>query len=418
MFCPAPASATPTNLPSPALAGEVAATKWRPEGANRRSGYAAACPRLAAHLFAPLTATLLLGLCAAESTLAQAPQGVAITITEKGCEPNALTIPAGKTTFRIRNQSRRALEWEILDGVMVVEERENIIPGFVQSLSATLKPGQYQMTCGLLNNPKGVLTVQATTAASSAPSLIDLIGPLAEYKLYVTKEIENLVDATRRFTAAVKNGRLAEAQDLYAPTRQHYERIEPIGELFNDLDKNIDARADDFEQREKDPTFIGFHRIEKALFADKSTDGMEAIADRLMADTLELQQRVAALALPPNKVVGGAATLIEEVAATKISGEEDRYSGTDLWDFHANVEGAKKIFDLLRTLIAKQNAELAGRIEANFAKTDLLLGRYRGSDGRFQTYDKLTTSDHNALKGTITALAEDLALLRGTLGLD
>ena len=82
-------------------------------------------------------------------------QPVLVTITDKGCEPNSLTVAAGKTTFRIKNQSRRALEWEILDGVMVVEERENIIPGFVQSLTATLAPGQYQMTCGLLNNPEG-----------------------------------------------------------------------------------------------------------------------------------------------------------------------------------------------------------------------------------------------------------------------
>jgi iron uptake system component EfeO len=370
---------------------------------------------------APVAGAALAGiaLCCPDIGLAQAPsQPVLITITDKGCEPNALTVPAGKTTFRIKNQSRRALEWEILDGVMVVEERENIIPGFVQALTATLGPGQYQMTCGLLNNPKGVLTVQATTEASAAPSLLDLVGPLAEYKVYATKEVDNLVEQTRRFTDAVKAGRLAEAQGLYAPTRQHYERIEPVAELFNDIDKSVDARADDFEGKEKDPGFIGFHRIEKALFADKSTAGMEPIADRLMADTLELQKRLATLTIPPNKMVGGAADLIEEVAATKISGEEDRYSGTDLWDFQANVDGAQKIFDLLRPLIARRNAELASRVAANFAKVDALLARYRQGDGGFQNYESLSTPDHNALKGAITALAEDLALLRGTLGLD
>lgn len=360
-----------------------------------------------------------IALCAPDIGLAQAPsQPVLITITDKGCEPNVLTVPAGKTTFRIRNQSWRALEWEILDGVMVVEERENIVPGFVQALTATLGPGQYQMTCGLLNNPKGVLTVAATTTESAPPSLLDLVGPLAEYKVYATKEVDNLVEQTRRFTDAVKAGRLAEAQELYAPARQHYERIEPVAELFNDLDKSIDARADDFEGKEKDPAFIGFHRIEKALFADKSTAGMEPVADRLMADTLELQKRLATLTIPPNKMVGGAADLIEEVAATKISGEEDRYSGTDLWDFQANVDGAQKIFDLLRPLVARRNAELASRVAANFAKVDALLARYRQGDGKFQNYESLSSPDHNALKGAITALAEDLALLRGTLGLD
>jgi iron uptake system component EfeO len=349
-----------------------------------------------------------------------ASQPVAITITGKGCEPNAVTLPAGKTTFKIKNESQRAVEWEILDGVMVVEERENIIPGFVQTLTATLKAGQYQMTCGLLSNPKGTLTVTAadTTAASAEPSATDLAGPLAEYKVYVTKEVGDLVTKTKSFTDAVKAGKLQEAQGLYAPTRQHYERIEPVAELFSDLDKSLDVRADDFENKENDPAFGGFHRIEKALFADKNTAGMESRADRLMHDVLDLQSRIGELVIPPNKMVGGAASLIEEVAATKISGEEDRYSGTDLWDFQANVDGAQKIFNLLRPLIAPRNPKLDARVQANFAKVDVLLGRYRDKDGQFQNYDKLSSADRNALKGAITALAEDLAQLRGTLALD
>jgi iron uptake system component EfeO len=349
-----------------------------------------------------------------------ASQPVTITITDKGCEPNALSVPAGKTTFKIRNQSKRAVEWEILDGVMVVEERENIVPGFVQSLTADLKAGQYQMTCGLLTNPKGVLAVAAAATSTSAgkPSVLDLVGPLAEYKVYVAKEVGDLVAQTRRFADAVKAGKLDEARNLYAPTRQHYERIEPVAELFSDLDKSMDARADDFELKENDPAFVGFHRIEKALFADNSTAGMQPLADRLVQDTQDLYKRLDGLIIPPAKMVGGASDLIEEVASTKISGEEDRYSGTDLSDFQANVDGAQKIFNLLRPLIAKRASELEARIRTNFAKVDAVLGRYREQQGQFQDYDKLSASDRNALKGAITALAEDLSQLRGTLGLD
>jgi iron uptake system component EfeO len=349
-----------------------------------------------------------------------ASQPVAITITSKGCEPNAVTLPEGKTTFKIKNGSARALEWEILDGVMVVEERENILPGFVQTLTATLKPGQYQMTCGLLSNPKGTLTVTATgtTTAKAEPSASDLAGPLAEYKVYVTGEVGDLVTKTKAFTDAVKAGKLQEAQSLYAPARQHYERIEPMAELFSDLDKSMDARADDFEKKEDDPAFGGFHRIEKALFAEKNTASMEPVADKLMQDVHELQSRIGVLVIPPNKMVGGAASLIEEVAATKISGEEDRYSGTDLWDFQANVDGAQKIFNLVRPLITPRKPELDARVQANFTKVDGLLARYRGQDGQFQNYDKLSPRDRNALKGAITALAEDLSQLRGTLALD
>jgi iron uptake system component EfeO len=156
-------------------------------------------------------------LCGPDLAAAQdASQPVAVTITDKGCEPNTLSVPAGKTTFKIKNASRRAVEWEILDGVMVVEERENIIPGFVQSLTATLKAGQYQMTCGLLSNPKGVLNVTAAATGTQAgePGAPDLGAALADYKVYVAKEVGDLVEQTKRFTEAVKAGKLQEARDL------------------------------------------------------------------------------------------------------------------------------------------------------------------------------------------------------------
>jgi len=343
---------------------------------------------------------------------------ILVVVTDKGCDPDALTVVAGRTTFKIRNQSGRVLEWEILNGVTVVEERENILPGFVQSLTAELEAGQYQMTCGLLSNPKGRLTVTVASAATTATSDLDLVAPLAEYKVYVMNQVDDLVKQTQRFAEAVKAGRLEEAQALYAPTRQPYERIEPIAALFADLDKSIDVRADDFEMKEADPGFVGFHRLEKALFADKTTSGTQAVADRLVADVVELKARVATLTILPKKMVGGAADLIEEVASTKISGEEDRYSHTDLWDFQANVDGAGKIFELLHPLLVKRNSELAARIEKNLAKADSLLGRYRADDRRFASYEDLKVADRNALKGTVTALAEDLSLLRGTLGLD
>ncbi|MGE0223747.1 MAG: iron uptake system protein EfeO [Acetobacteraceae bacterium] len=359
----------------------------------------------------------LLGLPAQSQGAQAQPEPVLVTITDKGCDPSSLTVDAGRTTFRIKNQSRRAVEWEILQGVMVVEERENILPGFVQSLTATLEPGEYQTTCGLRSNPKGVLKVAAQGDAPDAVTVLDLVGPIAEYKVYVLQEIGSLITETRRFTEAVKAGRLAEAQALYAPTRRHYERIEPIAELFDDLDGSIDARADDFEKREEDPTWTGFHRLEKALFADRTTDGMAPVADKLMEDVLDLKTRVAGLTIPPKNMVGGAAALIEEVAATKISGEEDRYSHTDLWDFHANVEGSQKIVALLEPLLKKQNPQLLGKVNANFARVEQILEKYRTKDG-FKSYDQLTAADRNALKGPITALAEDLSKLRGTLGVD
>lgn len=245
----------------------------------------------------------------------------------------------------------------------------------------------------------------------------ELVGPISDYKIYVSEETEILVRETKAFTDAVKAGDLAKAQSLYAPTRVHYERIEPIAELFSDLDKSIDVRADDFQKKEADKGFTGFHRLEYGLFAKKSTDGLAPFADKLAADVVELQGRIKGLTVPAEKVVGGAAALIEEVAKNKISGEEDRYSRTDLWDFAANVEGAKKIHQLLLPLTQRENAKLAARIDGNFAKVDAILAKYEVAGGGYESYDKLTRKDRTAVRGPVTALAEDLSKLRGTLGM-
>lgn len=373
--------------------------------------------------FAARLSVSVAALCAAGAVpAALAAEPVGVTISDRGCEPVSVAVVPGKSVFKIKNQSRRAVEWEILRGTDVVEERENIIPGFTQTITATLDAGDYRMTCGLLSNPKGVLTVAvddpaAAAATSAAISPMDLVGPLAEYKVYVTREVDALATETRAFTEAVKAGKLDEAQALYAPTRQHYERIEPIAELFNDLDGAMDSREDDFEKKAEDPGFTGFHRLEKGLFGDRSTAGLAPIADKLMADTEDLHRRVSGLSITPKSMVGGAADLIEEVASKKISGEEDRYSRTDLFDFQANVDGAQKIVALLDPLVQRRDPALLTRVRGNFAKVDAVLAKYRDGQG-FESYDKLAPEDRNRLKGPVTALAEDLSTLRGTLGID
>lgn len=260
--------------------------------------------------------------------------------------------------------------------------------------------------------------VPTLALAQGAPSPLQLVGPIAQYKIYVNQNVRQLVADTRAFTAAVKAGNIALAQRLYAPTRMSYERIEPVAELFSDLDAAIDFRADDHERAEKDPRFGGFHRIEYALWIEKSTRGVGGVADKLMADVLALQARLTKLTFPPEKVVGGAAVLMEEVAATKISGEENRYSRTDLYDFQANFEGAYKIVTLLRPLIEKRDPAFATKTEANFKAVFDTLAKYRVGKSDFASYLKLTERDRKLLAGKVNVLAEDLSKLRGMLGLN
>jgi iron uptake system component EfeO len=255
-----------------------------------------------------------------------------------------------------------------------------------------------------------LLMTLSPLAAFAATAPLDLVGPVSDYKIYVTEEIGELVTQTQAFTDAINQGDLATAKKLYAPTRVHYESIEPIAELFSDLDASIDSRVDDHEKGVTAEDFTGFHRIEYALFSQNSTKGLEALTAKLNTDVNDLKTRVDGLTFPPEKVVGGAAALLEEVAATKISGEEDRYSHTDLYDFQGNIDGAKKIVDLFRGQIEKQ--------DKNFASVDKILAKYKTKDGGFETYDKVKENDRKALVGPVNTLAEDLSTLRGKLGLN
>lgn len=253
--------------------------------------------------------------------------------------------------------------------------------------------------------------------AFAQTATLDLVEPIAEYKVYVTEKLDKLVEDTTAFTDAVKAGDVEKAKALFAPTRLSYEAIEPIAELFSDLDVAIDSRADDYEKAEADPEFPGFHRIEYGLWEKNSTAELTPVADKLLANVKELRQRITDLTFPPEKVVGGAAVLMEEVAATKISGEEDRYSHTDLWDFRGNFDGAYKIVELVRPLIAEKEAEFLKTVDANFAKVNETLEKYREGEG-YVSYEKLTDDDRKVLATAVNTLAEDLSTLRGKLGLD
>ena len=356
---------------------------------------------------------------ASGASSANADGTVNVGVNDTACEPMELTVPSGQVVFNIKNNSGRKLEWEILKGVMVVDERENIAPGLSDKMTVTLLPGEYEMTCGLLTNPRGklVVTDSGFKDTGNEADLEKLAKPLADYKVYVQGEAKELVAKTKAFTDAVKAGDIEKAKSQFAAARTHYERIEPIAELFNELDPAIDAREDDFKEQAKDPNFTGFHRIEYALWVEKSTDGVKDIADKLEKDVKALKAEIDTLNFPPSKVVGGAAVLIEEVAGSKISGEEDRYSHTDLSDFQANIEGAQKIVDLFRNVIAEKDKALLDTVDANFKQINEILAKYKKGDG-FESYDKLSEDDRKKLQAPINTLAEELGKLRGTLGLN
>ncbi len=346
---------------------------------------------------------------------------IVVNIHPHSCEPNALTVPAGRASFRIVNRSERAVEWEILDGVLVVEERENIAPGLSQVINANLQPGDYAITCGLLSNPRGTLHVTPTAASDAAakakPSMVAFVGPLSEFRVYLAVQGSALIKATTPLNQAVASGDLAQAQALYLPARAAYQRLAPAARRLAELDNHINARADYFEKREQDPAFVGFHRLEYALFQQRKLDDVAPIAQRLLADVTTLKQQLLAQSLPPEQLVSIIVRNLDSLAEVRAaSGEEERYSHSDLNGFAANAQTARKVVDLLRPMLSKSSAEVLANVDQALSDFDNQLNAFKSADG-YVSYDAVTAAQRQQIADSAKALATALDGIDPALGL-
>jgi iron uptake system component EfeO len=223
----------------------------------------------------------------------------------------------------------------------------------------------------------GSLADQDLSAGTDDPLVLQAV---ADYERYVAGQVGELVPLTRTFTDAVRAGDLPAAQAAYAPSREPWERIEPIAGLIEEIDGKVDARVDDYASVD-DPDFTGWHRLEYLLFEQQTTQGAAPFADRLDTDLATLQTELATLEIPPPAVAIGAAELIEEVSEGKITGEEDRYSKTDLWDFGGNVEGAQAVIGVLTPALQQADPDLLADIEAGFSDLNSSLDPLRAGEG-------------------------------------
>ncbi len=346
---------------------------------------------------------------------------IVVNIHPHSCEPNALTVPAGRASFRIVNRSERAVEWEILDGVLVVEERENIAPGLSQVINANLQPGDYAITCGLLSNPRGTLHVTPTAASDAAakakPSMVAFVGPLSEFRVYLAVQGSALIKAVTALNQAIASGDLAQAQALYLPARAAYQRLAPAAQRLAELDNQINARADYFEKREQDPAFVGFHRLEYALFQQRNLDDVTPIAQRLLADVTTLKQQLLAQSLPPEQLVGIVVRNLNSLAEVRAgSGEEERYSHSDLNGFAANAQTARKVVDLLRPMLSKSSADVLANVDQAMSDFDNQLNAFKSADG-YVSYDAVTAAQRQQIAAKAKALAAAMDGIDPALGL-
>ena len=334
---------------------------------------------------------------------------VAVTATDSGCRAARTALPAGTTTFAVTNAGNQVTEFYVYGpGDAVKGEAENIGPGVTRELTVELPAGNYQGACkpGLRGDGFRV----AFTVSGTADPLTDdpaLREATERYRAYVVTEATGLLSGTTSFVAAVKAGDVARARALYPVARTHWERIEPVAEKFGDLDAAIDGRENDIPEGAE---FTGFHRLERELWTGtpRLGPGTAAIADRLLADVRAVATHARAVRPSPLDLANGSKELLDEVARTKLTGEENRYSHTDLWDIAANVDGAKAAVDALRDALGKRDAALVAMLDTRFAAVRSLLDRYRVGDG-YRPHTALDRVQVKELTDAVNALAEPVS---------
>jgi iron uptake system component EfeO len=365
------------------------------------------------HAAVLVTAAAALAACTSTAPPAgDAPGGgpIAVTAADDSCQVGATEAPAGKITFSVRNTGNKVTEFYLYGtGDRIMGEVENIGPGLTRDLIVEVPDGgSYTTACkpGMVGD--GIRA--PFTVTGSATRSVDENTRLAEattgYHRWVTNQIEALVPKTQEFVDAVKAGDVETAKALFPVARTYWERIEPVAESFGDIDPKIDGREDD----ERDPgvQFTGYHRLEKDLWVDGLQPDSPAMADQLMADIRDLQSRTATIELTPVQLANGAKELLDEVATGKITGEEDRYSHTDLWDFKANVEGSQGAVAALRPVIDEKDPTLGPVLDERFAAVDALLEEYRVGDG-YKLYTELTEDDIRRMAEAVDALGEPVS---------
>ena len=376
--------------------------------------------RIAAPAVLALTSVLGLAACtdkadtSASSTGAAAGGPILVNATDTACELSTRTATAGTVTFEVSNAGTKVNEFYVYgEGDRIISEVENITPGLKRELKMEItEPGTFTTACkpGMVGDGiRAPFTVTGTAVAGSADEKV--ATAIADYKAFVATQSDELLAGTEEFVAAVKAGDVAKAKELYPTARLPWETIEPVAESFGDLDPRIDGREDVIEEGMK---FTGYHRLEKDLWVSGLQSDSSAIADQLLADVKEIAAKSKTVEPTALTISNGAKALLDEVATGKITGEEERYSHTDLWDFRGNLQGSQAALETLRPVVTERDAALQKALDARFSELNKLLESHRVS-GKFVSYTDLSEDDLKALTVSLDALSEEVSKVPGVV---
>jgi iron uptake system component EfeO len=334
------------------------------------------------------------------------------------------TAKAGPVTFTVINKTATSItEVEIQNNNRILGEKENLAPGLPPApLTLTLTGGTYQVYCPGAGQEVQNFTITGEAAPQATGTTAQLLEAGTKgYAQYVAGVAAAMLTATNKLRADIDAGNLAQARLDYPLARPFYERIESDVDGFvlpgfkatdnaGSIDYLVDMRGSNLDPK---VGWYGFHAIERDLFEKgQITAETKQQAAELQKNVAMLAKLAPSLTYKPEDLANGAADLLEEVQATKITGEEENFSHYDLVDFAGNVEGAQQAFAFLEPGMQKIDPDLTARVQAQFAQVNTLLDSYRDPhvSGGYELYTtQVKAADAAKLSKAIQSLQEPLS---------
>lgn len=234
---------------------------------------------------------------------------------------------------------------------------------------------------------------------------------------YFKKRCDDQMPSVRALVVAIESGDVAAAKTAYINARPPYEEIETIAGSFEESDADIDARPYAFEGGETDPEFRGFHKVENLVFAEEDLPAALPYARGLVGSIARLRKELdEAERFSAEGQFGGMVALTNEVAAKKVSSEEETWSDQSLLIFKHNWIGAWSQFQPFGNMVGSDSASVKAVIDAHRQAQEVIRPYFTKNVIAAAPYSSVPIKQRRAIADASNRYRDAIIVVRDEIG--
>jgi iron uptake system component EfeO len=192
-------------------------------------------------------------------------------------------------------------------------------------------------------------------AESSADVAKRTAAATEEYRSYLLGNAEHLTTWASQLRHKMRLGVTGGAQSRYASSRVPFGHLQPALNFYPKLDQRLDA-----------PQTGAFPRIERMLWEERLGRAGLRAAGEILDSTLWLHEEIKTTKLPPAQIMAVARHTLRQIASSDLQLEADPYSGLDILDASADLEGVEAAFKAVRPSLLAEDPDLVEELNRKF----------------------------------------------------